>query len=193
MAIFCQKLPQILTKVLQFVDNILFYGKLYLSKFQQCKNARYGEKMKNEVLLFLQQKQKKQFNKKLYNLHNALRLTLKFCCAIILYAVANVVVSGVFKMLNVNVVSLFYNCLSTVNATYPNVVIATSLCMYCLRMAVCFAMFLSMVWLLLSFFVSKVLTLGTRYFHNGKYKYFLQRQGVNVATFSYKHHVAFLA
>lgn len=160
MAIFCQKLPQILTKVLQFVDNIPFYGKLYLSKFQQCKNVRYGEKMKNEVLLFLQQKQTEQFNKKLYSFHKALHLALKFCCAIILYAVANVVV-------------------------------ATSLCMHCLRMAVCFAMFLSMVWLLLSIFVSKVLTLGTRYFHNGKYKYFLQRQGVNVATFSYKYHVAF--
>lgn len=149
--------------------------------------------MKNEVLLFLQQKQTEQFNKKLYSLHKALHLALKFCCAIILYAVANVVVSGVFKMLNVNGVSLFYNCLSTVNATYPNVVVATSLCMHCLRMAVCFAMFLSMVWLLLSIFVSKVLNLGTRYFHNGKCKQYLHQQGVGVSTVSYKHHVAFLA
>lgn len=149
--------------------------------------------MKNDCLLFLQQKQRKQLNKKLHYLRKAFCLIVKFACAVVLYTLANMVVTGIFKMLNINLVSLFCNCLSTVNATYPNVVVATSLCMHCLRMAVCFALFMSAVWLMLSIFVRKILNLGTRYAHNGQSQSCLQGKIVNVATVSYKHHVAFLA
>lgn len=157
------------------------------------KNVFCGEIMKSEVLLFLQQKQRKQFNKNLYCLRKAFCLMVKFLCAVVLYTLANMLMTGVFKMFNVNVVSLFCNCLSTVNATYSNVVVATSLCTYCLRVAVCFALFLSAVWMTLSIFVRKILNLATRCAHGSRSQRCLQGKVVNVATFSYKHHVAFLA
>lgn len=149
--------------------------------------------MKDEILLFLQQKQMEQFNKKLYCLHKAFCWAVKFTCAVILYTLANFIITGIFKMLNINVVSLFDNCLSAVNANYSSVVLATSICWHGFRLALCFAIFVSVVWLIISIFVSKALDLGTKAFCSCPTNDLLQRKAVGSVTVSYKHHVAFLA
>lgn len=148
--------------------------------------------MKDEILLFLQQKQMEQFNR-LYSLRKALCWALKFTCALILYSLANFVITGIFKMFNINPVSIFYNCLSAVNANYSSVVLATSVCTHCLRVSICFALLVSVVWLIISIFVSKALDLEIKSFQSVSFKRCIQYEVVGNATVSYKHHVAFLA